>query len=54
MKASSIIKALQRLNNQEEDCEVIVHTVGQEFNPIIRRGIDSAGKKYILINLVRR
>jgi hypothetical protein len=54
MKATTIIKALQRLNNQEEDCEVIVHTNGQWFNPIVRRGIDSNGRKYILINLVRR
>jgi hypothetical protein len=54
MKATSIIKSFQRLNNQEEDCEVIVHYMGQEFNPIIRRGIDSKGKKYILINLVRK
>lgn len=49
MKATSVIKSLQRLNNQEEDCEVIVHTNGQEFNPIIRRGINSKGKK-IYIN----
>lgn len=53
MKANKLIKTLQRLNNQEEDCEVIVHTQGLNYSPIARRGIDKNGKKYILINLFR-
>ena len=53
MKASKLIKTLQRLNNQEEDCEVIVHAQGMDYSPIARRGIDKNGNKYILINILR-
>ena len=53
MKCSTFVNKLIKLNEHNDIDKIIVHYLGENFNPTVKRAITKDGKKYVVINLTR-